>query len=353
MEKKSNMISFFRIMFTYCVIFAHLDGHFPLFQQMGVQCGWYLCVDFFFIVTGYLLYQTYINNPARYKSGPAYSWSRIKKIGPAYVISYVPILIFWIFQRGIGETVYYFCFRFLEFIGLHGIGLNEGWTNLNNSTWFISLMIISGFIIYHCLVKWHDNFVNFVAPIITMVLISYIYRYRGVLSATMDVEGFYGNFGLFRCFSEMCLGIYAYKITALIKEKGLKTLGFRITGTLLLVFVWAASFVKSYSKRDFMYLVFEVVGIAFCFLPSGSRFLSSKLIQKWAALTMYMYLAHMFFVDYVFPTFIMIPESMSGKAIVFLACAIAVTAGGWLLKVVTDAIMKVCYNHFITQKEGA
>ncbi|MBP5299578.1 MAG: hypothetical protein J6Z09_10545, partial [Lachnospiraceae bacterium] len=62
---------------------------------------------------------------------------------------------------------------------------------------------------------------------------------------------------------------------------------------------------------------------------------------------------HMFFVDYVFPTFIMIPESMGGKAIVFLACALAVTAGGWLLKVVTDAIMKVCYNQFITQKEGA
>ena len=115
-----------------------------------------------------------------------------------------------------------------------------------------------------------------------------------------------------------------------------------------MLFVWAASFVKSYSKRDFMYLVFEVIAIAFCFLPSESRFLSSKLIQKWAGLTLYMYLAHMFFVDYVFPTFFMIPESMGGKAIIFIACGVSVTVGGWLLKFVCQ-----CFNSAVSNRRKA
>ena len=341
MTKKSNMISFFRILFIYCVAWAHLDGHFPLFQQMGVRPGLYMVVDFFFIVTGYLLYQTYITNPERYTGGPAYAWSRIKRIGPAYLISYVPIIIFWLSQRGIGETVYYICFRFFELVGLHGMGFNEGWTYMNNSTWFVSLIIISGFIIYHCLVKWHDTFTKFVAPILVMVFVSYIYRFRGNLSATMDVEGFYGNFALFRCFMDMCLGIYACMLTRYILKTGVKTMGFRILGTVLLLAVWMVSFVKSYSVRDFMYLFFEVFGVAFCFLPSDSKFLSSKFIQGWADLTMYIFLAHMFFVDYVFPTFIHIPESMGGKAVIFAACAVAITVGGWLLKVVSGYVVKL------------
>lgn len=243
-------------------------------------------------------------------------------------------------EQGQKETVYYFCYRFLEFIGLHGIGLNEGWTNLNNSTWFISLMIISGFIIYHCLRKWHDNFVNFFAPILIMVFMSVIYRYRGDLSATMDVEGFYLNFGLFRCFAEMCLGIYACKLTKKIEESKKNTLGFRIAGSLMLAFVLCMTFIKSYSVVDFMYLVIEVFGIAFCFLPSNSKILSSKFVNKWADITMYIYLAHMFFVDYVFPQFVYIPENVGGKVIVFLACGVAATVGAILLKVVTDFVMK-------------
>jgi len=42
------------------------------------------------------------------------------------------------------------------------------------------------------------------------------------------------------------------------------------------------------------------------------------------------------------PTFFMIPESMGGKALIFLACAVCVTVGGWLLKFCCQLLNSVC-----------
>lgn len=331
MSKKNNLISIFRILFTYLIIFFHFSCHYQPLDKWGLSCGFYIVVDFFFIVSGYLLYATYNSRPDRYKSGAAYTFDRIKKIGPYYIVSYFLIFLFMVYRDGIKMAVYIYFHKFFELIGLHAIGLNEGWTSINNSTWYISALIICGFIIYQCLCKWHDSFVKFWAPILIMICISFIYRNKGSLSASMDTIGVFGNLALFRGFSEMCLGMYAYMITKKIEERFEKTFLFQLSGALLLLGVCVLSLKKNCSVCDFLYLGLIFAGVSFCFLTSKSKILSCKFIVKWADLSMVIYLTHMLFADYVMPTFFEVPAETSKKFLLFLICSIFTTVLSVLL----------------------
>ena len=53
---KNNSIPFWRIIFTYMIVMFHFDTTFPWMRELGLVTGWYLAVEFFFLVSGYLIY---------------------------------------------------------------------------------------------------------------------------------------------------------------------------------------------------------------------------------------------------------------------------------------------------------
>ena len=56
--EKTNSIKLWRIVFTYMILIYHFDNAFPFSVEMELAAGWYIAVEFFFIVSGYLLYRT-------------------------------------------------------------------------------------------------------------------------------------------------------------------------------------------------------------------------------------------------------------------------------------------------------
>ena len=66
MEKKSNSIVIWRIIFTYFVTGFHFDNQYLITYSLGLDNGTYLSVEFFFMVTGYLMYEGYLKNPTKY-----------------------------------------------------------------------------------------------------------------------------------------------------------------------------------------------------------------------------------------------------------------------------------------------
>ena len=340
---RHNSISLFRILNLYLLVIFHLQSGFPFFSSLGIRLGWYFSTFFFFIVSGYLLYSGFIDNPDRYKSGAAYTLSRLKRIYPYLIVSYVPIVAFRIFRDGLKETMYFIGSNFWEFLCLQGIGLNHGWNWFNNSLWFISVMLICGFILYHCLVKWHDTFVNFVLPLLIIVIVSYLFRAHADLSSAMGVQGFYGNFALLMGFVAMGLGIYSRKLTVYIQSKVSDTLPLRIVGFLLLLIIPAVTTFKAFSEKDFLYLFIDFVGISLCFLASNNRLFGSPFIQKWAGLTLYIYLAHMFWADYLLAYLIPNTSDLVSNILIILSCIVLSTIGGILLKVITDWLLKLLH----------
>lgn len=229
---------------------------------------------------------------------------------------------------------------FFEVFALHGIGLDDGWSYINNTSWFISIMLISGMIIYHCLLRWKHDFCNFAAPLIIMVSFSYLYRNMHCIGAVVQISGLYNNQALMRGLADMCLGIFAARLNEYIREKCERTDGIRLLGVCGFLFVILCSMKFGNSTTDFLYVLILTVSVGIAFLPSENKIYSYKWIHSWSALTMNMYFVHDAFRTFIFPAYLGIPESLGMKTAYLLLYLVTVTASAILFEVLIKWLLK-------------
>lgn len=348
MEQKNNSMVVWRIVLTYLIAGLHFDDKYKIAASFGFLNGTYICVDFFFVISGYLLYEGFLRNPTRYASGLHYLWARIKRLLPYYWGSYALLILWYIGTRGIHETLYTLSYCYFELFALQCMGLNEGWIYMNNSTWYISVMLLAGFIIYHCLLKWKDNFVDFVMPILIIIFYSYIYRYNGGIHVAMETEGFYLNLGLMRGMAAMCLGIFACRLNHAIRRSGSRQGILKVSGGIGFIFVISASMVWGYSTKDYLYLIIGALCVAFCFLPSDRRIYTNNLMKKWADITVCIYLTHMPFATEIFPMCFAVTEPAVVMRILYLLLYyVVITLFAFLFKWFVESIMKNFQKHLV------
>ena len=226
MDAKKNSIIVWRIIFTYMILFYHFDNKYLITYDFKGNIGWYIAVEFFFIVSGYLLYTGIGKLSETCHSGWDYFVYRYKKIYPFYLGAFLFSFIMYSIVTNsatIGAMLKVLSYNFFEVFAMHGIGLDVGWSHINNTSWYVSIMLIAGLIIYHCLIKWKDTFVNFVAPLIIIVSFSYLYRNMGGIGAVVQISGLYNHQALMRGLSGMCLGIFAARLTEYIKKECKRT----------------------------------------------------------------------------------------------------------------------------------
>lgn len=339
MNTKNNSITVWRIVFTYMILFYHFDNKYIISQNFPGNIGWYIAVEFFFIVSGYLLYAKLDSMMQKMHSGWDYFVYRYKKIYPYYLGAFLFSLITYYAAKEtatLGDVIKLLSYDFFEVFALHGIGLDAGWSHINNTSWFISIMFISGFIIFHCLVKWKDNFCNFVAPLIIMISFSYLYRNMQGIGAVVEISGFYNHQALMRGLADMCLGIFAARLNGYIRTNCRKTGLIRLIGQLGFLFVIAASLVFGLSTRDFLYAMILTVSVGIGFLPSESKLFRHKFIHYWSGITLSIYLLHDGFRTSVFPMLIGYPESVTMKMVYALIYMVVVTISA----VIFDVLMK-------------
>lgn len=336
---KNNAIVIWRIIFTYLVLIFHFDNIYPMFANFQFANGWYIAVEFFFIVSGYLLYTNLDKLSSKYPNGLAYFMHRYARIYPYYLCAFLFSFVFYCITKNIltiGEIFTSLSNNFFELFALQGIGLNEGWTYINNTTWYIPIMLLSGLIIYHCLLKWKDTFCNLVAPLIVVISFSNLYRNVLCMDAVVQTTGFYTNLPLMRGLADMCLGIFAARLTAYISANVKRTHLLRLLGALGFLFVIVRSMKYGYGKADFLYVTVLTLSVSVAFLPSENKLNQYRIIRYWSSITMSIYLVHDAFRTFIFPNYLGIPEVLSTKVLYLGLYLIAVT----LFAVIFDAFVK-------------
>lgn len=340
--KKNNSITLWRIIFTYLIMVFHFDNKYVISYYFDLTPGWYIGVEFFFIVSGYLLYAKFDVLSERYHSGLAYLGYRYKKIYPYYFASFILCLIFYFLTKertSLLEIVKLLSNDFFEVFALQGIGLDDGWNYINNTGWFISILFICGFLIYHCLIKWKDTFENFIAPLIVIVCFSFLYRNMKGIGAAVQTTGFYENWALMRGMAGMCLGIFAARLNRVLSHIK-KTKMLKAVGTIGFLAVIVCSLKYGNSTTDFLYAMVLTVSVAIGFLPSQSSFYGKKWIQSWSDLTLCMYLVHDVFRTSIFPAYLGIPKQLSLKFVYLLLYVVIVTAFAFVFKFVVGWSVK-------------
>ncbi len=92
---KNNSIIIWRILFTYLILIFHFDNKYCISTHFNLAIGWYIAVEFFFIVSGYLLYSGLDKLSVKCRNGWDYFVHRFGKIYPYYLCAFLFSFIFY------------------------------------------------------------------------------------------------------------------------------------------------------------------------------------------------------------------------------------------------------------------
>lgn len=299
-KTRTNNIYLWKIIFTYMIVAFHYPVTLGFLYERGYTWGWYIAVEFFFIVSGCLIYKNIDKYEEKYSGAWQYTLHRYKNIWPKYLMAFVCVFVaicitHQLTLREVGRKL---LDSVLEILMLQGIGLNREWDYINPTLWYISILIIAGYVIYWFLTHHKDTFIKIIAPICLVVGYSYLYRYVGSLDAVIKTEGFYCNQALIRGFCDMSLGVYAAMLSDFLSKKFECIWWLRIIEVLLVVLVMILSLTDGNSLNDFAFVIMIFVIVAIGFLPR--KYVAVDfIIEKWASITLNIYLIHELFRTYI------------------------------------------------------
>ena len=313
MKNKENLISFWRVIFTYTIMLLHL------FNQYSHSTGWAIGVEFFFVVGGWLLAA---DLDKKIREPYEYTWHRIKRIYPEYMPAFiVGAICLIIFNRYDFSTA-------IKWIGQ--IGWKEAliihfwpWDDrplANGVDWYISVMLLAGLLLYSLMKRIPKLTCEVIIPVVGVCFLTYSYRTVCGLTARDAFEGAFYHHRFLRGFTEMGIGILLYKLNkkyAVFFQNNLV----RVFGFVLLTFEVVASYHFG-GWADYLYLLIISIGVIISF--NTPLLLGKKTIAYFDKLSYSIYLNHLIFRTYFMPYFF---DALSIKVVIIYIISVTIFAG--------------------------
>ena len=168
-REKNNSIEVFRILFTAVICIHHARG---LVNANWLKHG-YLCVEFFFIVSGYFLYKTF--HAETQHDVFRFLCHRMRKLYPDYLLAeIIAICVFGIHAQkftissAVGELL------MLQSSGLIG-------SSYNYPCWYMSALILGSVLLYGLLSIKKEAFTAFIGPTLILLVYTYLLHLPGGL----------------------------------------------------------------------------------------------------------------------------------------------------------------------------
>ena len=205
-------IDFFKIIFTFLVVFAHMDINYP---------GSQVAVDFFFVFSGYFMARKfYSKSYLKAEDGYdefSYTKDRIKTLYPQYLFSLI-VLFCYMFAKevfrmapgsemagSVGDLVARVYELVPNALMLQDIGFFA--SGINAAAWYVSVMVIAGYFIYALMCRDEKLYTGIVFPLIFMG----IYTFNGLYG--QEPFGVFGPFymPMLRGVGAMLEGVIIYR----------------------------------------------------------------------------------------------------------------------------------------------
>lgn len=163
-KTRNYAIDFIRMVCTLIICLHHFQEHINTYWIQNGQ----ICVEFFFILSGFYLYRTYINN--KDMTTIEFTKKRIRRLYPYYIYSLIVIFIVRIFQ-GIFQQdldILKLIFGFVsEGLLVQKLGIYEN--ILNWPLWYISVLIFAGIIIFEMLKRDRKKYIYIYSIVIVLL----------------------------------------------------------------------------------------------------------------------------------------------------------------------------------------
>lgn len=307
-KKRGNgVIELYRFMFCMAVLFFHAEKYFlgepgklgafkPYFFVHGA-----VGVEFFFVCTGFFLARSI---KKRIEKNPGADLGRdtidfmlhkVKSIAPVHIVFFVLAFISLIIVRtmgitdiiknAVGSVPAFFLIQMLGFTGF----------SPNHVSWYLSVMLISMFVIYPLARRWYSVFVRVIAPALGMFILGYLYHKTGSLTGVMVMVGIFYK-SLLRGFAEILIGLSVYEIAEWFKtyKNGkVKSVLITVLSILIVALSWVYIMFTLSSKYEYLFIPISALLLIFAYSEQGLLFktLSNKASFLLGKLTLPIYLS--------------------------------------------------------------
>ncbi len=303
-KKRNTVVDIAKLAFAVAIVLFHgnllVQGTYNWETDLIIMPSGYMAVEFFFIVSGYLMAAKSIAMRNVFEGGvgsetlffikrkfsvmfPYFFFSWV--IG--FIVQHMPPKTHW--NDILGDAVFS-VFVLLQ-INISGL---DGYT-VSGVLWYLSAMYMAILMIYPFLSTHRNLFTRVIAPLLAIFIYGYISKTRGNLSAGTVWRGFI-YIGMLRSIAGISLGCVCYEVASKLKELSLTK-----ASKVLLTFFELAGYIFSLvmmsflklTRCDFVMVLLFAVSVTISF--SGQSFSGSffKREHHWMALlSESLYLAH-------------------------------------------------------------
>lgn len=279
---KNKTVSIEALRFVFMVVIAVWH-----FGRINPFTHGYIAVDFYFLLSGYLLYGSYVRH--KYDA-LKYTVEKLKRFYPEYIFVFV-IAFFMKLNLLLrdSDAVTLFLNAIPEGLMINSVGVFGG--GVNPASWYVSVLMVGGGILYAVL-HWNKKVaLSIVFPLLVLFSYTYLMGFGGSLEQFAN-DGFISQ-SLLRGMGGMALGV----VLAALKERYSESLAKKrmvldVACLLAVVVVCIVLFSAKHYDR-FALLAFSVLIIS-CFVPSTliNRIFKSTVWAKLGGITFEMLLVH-------------------------------------------------------------
>ena len=227
---RNGKIDLLRFLFSICVVLNHAKYIMPNKNLANLFSGYSLAVEFFFLVSGYLLMASIekaekVSTLSLGQETGTYLMKKFKSLYPEAAIAYLITLVVTAVATNASMDKL-FTESWPEGLLLISTGLFE--PKIMLVSWYVSSMLLCMALLYPLVRKYKDMAVRVILPAVAVLLLGWMCQTYGSVRSPMKWTGIVTK-GNFRALAELSLGILCYFAT-----KKLKTLDFTRLGRILL-----------------------------------------------------------------------------------------------------------------------
>lgn len=206
---KIYAIEWYRYFFACFICVLHFKEYFGNPYPFG---GAYLAVEFFFIVSGFFLMKTILEEKADLDAETAviiFAKNKFKRFYPQYIISWIILAVYCVLVRNSTNFTDLLIYYLDEIFMIQMIGAGRA---LNAAMWYVSALYIVSVIFYYIAKKNIKIFTNILCPIIVLLIYSYYYQTNGSLAGIAWKNELIVRNGIWRAMAGLCVGCIVYNV---------------------------------------------------------------------------------------------------------------------------------------------
>lgn len=342
-QHRNQTIDLLRFLFSVIIVIHH--SRFLVGDENCMFLGGSLAVEFFFLVSGYLMMASIAKKNRGEgcdhlaKETVQFLKRKLCTFYPEVMVAWITAFLFicWATKSGVKATIKRFLDSFSESLLLYSFGLSS--STVNAATWYLSSMLIFMVILYPLLRKYPTVMKYIVMPLSALFLLGWLCKADGHPRNPTKWLGltYKGNL---RALAELEIGAMLFFAARKLKGVSLTRLAKRLLTVVecgCYIAVIAYMFFETPSRRDIFFICILCLGIVLSF--SNQTVLAclppSKLILWLGKYSFPIYLSHQFYakgLNYILPATFSNAQRMGVYTILTFMTALSVWGISYLIR---------------------